>query len=386
MNPVTRHADTHGTAIVVDATEIDRRVIQPNDFVADTAAFVDVRLPRSNGKASYSFIGPGVAQNANQVINLSEPHGFNIGAATMPHGVINNPHLHFTAEVFICTRGNFVMTVGEHGEQRLPIGPGTIFSVPTWVFRGFENVGPDGPDDAWMFTVLGGDDTGGIIWAPRVLRAAAETGLHLTNDWAVVESNGSAPADGIEPFTPEQLNSIDTYSDDALAARTVEFDALSWSPRALLSSVVPGHQCAIAPVIGAGLTEDRTHTSPVSRPHGFSVEWLRIEPGSSTGAHRHHDSQVLLLVDGEWSIEINRDADAVERHPATGSVVSIPEGAWRNYTNIGDTVAHTVVVCGGDHPTRLEWDATLANAAAADGWGLDASGYLAPLHLLGARS
>ena len=386
MNPVARQADTRGAPIVVAATEVDRRVIEPNDFVADTAAFVDVRLPRSQGKASYSVIGPGVTQNAEKVISLSEPHGFNIGAATMPHGVVNNPHLHFTAEVFICTRGNFAMTVGEYGEQKLAMSRGTIFSVPTWVFRGFENLGPDGPDGAWMFTVLGGDDTGGIIWAPWVLRAAAETGLHLSSNWAVVEANGSAPANAIEPFTPDQLDTIDTYSDEAIAARAVEFDALNWSSRALLSSVVHGHRCAIAPVIGAGLTEDRAHTSPVGGPHGFSVEWLRIEPGSSTGPHRHHDSQVLLLVDGEWSIEINLGADTVERRPAVSSVVSIPEGAWRNYTNIGDTVGHAVVVCGGDHPTRLEWETSLASAAATAGWGLDVSGYLAPLHLLGQRS
>lgn len=377
MTPSTR------LNVVIDPADIDRRVIQPTDFVADTEAFVDVRLPRSSGKASYSFIGPGVAQNDDQVVNLTEQHGFNIGAATMPHGVVNNPHLHFTAEVFICTRGNFIMTVGENGEQELEIGPGTIFSVPTWVFRGFENVGPDGPDGAWMFTVLGGDDTGGIIWAPRVLRAAAETGLYLSRDWSVVEANGTVPTDVIEPFTPEQLAEVDTYSDAELAARAVLFDSLAWSSQALLSSVLPGHNCAVAPVIGAGLSEDRRQVAPIGNPHGFSVDWLRIEPGSSTGLHRHDDSQVLLLVDGEWKIIINRDADSTERHPALGSVVSIPEGAWRNFTNVGDAPAHAVVVSGRDHPTALDWDGSIEAAAAAAGWGRDASGYLAPIQLLG---
>lgn len=367
----------------VDAVDFHRRVIQPTDFVADTAAFVDVRLPRSEGKASYSFVGPGVSQNADQVINLSEPHGFNIGAATMPHGVVNNPHLHFTAEVFICTRGNFRMTLGEHAEQQLDVGPGTIFSVPTWVFRGFENLGADGPDGGWMFTVLGGDDTGGIIWAPRVLRAAAETGLHLASDWSVVEANGSTPADTIEPFTPEQLAGLDTYTDAELEARVVRPDALDWSSEALLSGVLDGHRCSLAPAIGNGCSENRRHVAPIANPHGFSVEWLRIEPGSAVGVHRHSDSQVLLLVEGKLEVVVNRGTDALRTRPAVGSVVSIPEDAWRNFVNVGDADVVVALVCGGDAPTRLVWDPLIESAAAAAGWSRDASGHLAPIELLG---
>ena len=67
---------------IVDEAEVDRRVIEPDRFVADTSAFIDVRIPGSAGKASYSFIGPGVSQNAGQTVNLVEPHGFNVGAAT----------------------------------------------------------------------------------------------------------------------------------------------------------------------------------------------------------------------------------------------------------------------------------------------------------------
>ena len=157
----------------LDAAEFARRIIEPGAFVADRSAFVDVRLPRSAGKASYSLIGPGVSQNPDQVVNLPEAHGFHVGAASMGHGVVNNQHMHFTAEVFICARGSWRMRIGEHGQQTLDISEGTVFSVPTWVFRGFENTGPD---DGWLYAVLGGDETGGIVWAPDVLAAAAETG------------------------------------------------------------------------------------------------------------------------------------------------------------------------------------------------------------------
>jgi len=367
--------------IVIRAEDFARRVIQPSDFVADTEAFVDVRLPQSAGKASYSFIGPGVSQNDAHTVNLTELHGFQIGAASMGHGVVNNQHLHFTAEVLICTRGHWQVNIGEHGEQHLEIGPNTIFSAPNWVFRGFENIGSD---DGWLFTVLGGDDTGGIIWAPNVLRDAAQTGLYLRADYSLLDAaNGEPPDDVVLPLNAELLAGVDTYSDAELAARTVRMEDLQWSDKALLSSVLGGHTTALAPVIGYGLTEDRRHRTPISTPHGFSVEWLRAAPGSSTGVHSLDHSQVVLVGEGQWEISVNRGNDAISANPTEGSVVSIPASAWRNLKNIGTADAFALLVCGSDQRTDIQWDPEVVAAAAALGWGHDAAGYLAPLALLG---
>ncbi|MDE0002353.1 MAG: hypothetical protein OXQ29_06635, partial [Rhodospirillaceae bacterium] len=340
--------------IVIRAEDFARRVIQPSDFVADTEAFVDVRLPQSAGKASYSFIGPGVSQNDAHTVNLTELHGFQIGAASMGHGVVNNQHLHFTAEVLICTRGHWKVNIGEHGEQHLEIGPNTIFSAPNWVFRGFENIGSD---DGWLFTVLGGDDTGGIIWAPSVLRDAAQTGLYLRADYSLLDAaNGEPPDDVVLPLNAELLAGVDTYSDAELAARTVRMEDLQWSDKALLSSVLGGHTTALAPVIGYGLTEDRRHRTPISTPHGFSVEWLRAAPGSSTGVHSLDHSQVVLVGEGQWEISVNRGNDAISANPTEGSVVSIPASAWRNLKNIGTADAFALLVCGSDQRADIQWD------------------------------
>ena len=367
--------------VVVDADDFARRIIEPEDFVADTAAFIDVRLERSAGKASYSIIGPGVSQNHDQTVNLDVPHGFNIGAASMDSGVINGQHLHFTAEVFICTRGHWRVAIGEHGEQKLQIGPGTIFSAPTWVFRGFENIGDD---DGWLYAVLGGDDTGGIIWAPHVLRAAAETGLYLRSDYTIVNgTEGVPPEDLVQPLDPAQLASVDHYSDQELAGRAVSQEDLHWSDQALLSNVVEGHASAMAPVIGHGMTEDRHHRSPITSAHGFSVEWLRLPPGASTGLHRHAQNQVVIAIDGFWEIAVNRNEDILRSRPATGSVVSINSGAWRNLSNVGDNEARAVVVCDTDQRAMIEWDSGIVEAAQQAGWGRDAGGYLAPVELIG---
>lgn len=356
-------------------------VIEPSDFRADTSAFVDTRIERSVGKASYSLIGPGVSQNAGQFVNLARPHGFNVGAAAMPHGVINNPHLHFTAEVFICTGGNFRFDIGAGGEQSVDVEAGTVISVPTWVFRGFENTGPD---DGWMFAVLGGDDTGGIIWAPHVLAEAAETGMYLSPDSTLIDAHaGGDISHAAPPLSNEQLaGSVASYTDAELDSRAVAVDDLAWSDRALLSGVLADHKSSMAPVIGHGISQHRDHSAPITNPHGFSLEWLELAPGSSTGVHRHSNSQVVFLVDGDWRIDTGESDTAA---PARGSVVSVAEGAWRNLINIGHTTARAVVVCGSDAPTKIEWDPAVIEAAAAQGWTIDPAGYVGPISLLGGR-
>ena len=367
--------------LIVDLDDVGRRIIEPHQFMADTEAFIDVRLPESVGKASYSFIGPGVSQNADQIINLAEPHGFNIGAASMPHGVVNNPHMHYTAEVFICTRGRWEMRLGQYGEQTVEIGPNTLFSVPTWIFRGFKNIGAD---DGWLLTVLGSDNTGGILWAPQVLEAAAATGLHLSTNGAVLDATaGELTNDTITPIDETRLGELDHYTDAEIAERIVAPGRLNWSEVALLSSVLPGHGSAMAPVIGFGLTEDRQQRPPIWTPHGFTVEWLRLEPGASTGLHCIDQNQALFLVEGEWQVTYNRLDNQISRTVAEDTVVSIPGSCWRELTNIGSAVATCLVVCAGDNRARADWDPRIENAAAEAGWGRDANGYIAPLDLLG---
>ncbi|WP_419841173.1 cupin domain-containing protein [Candidatus Poriferisodalis sp.] len=358
------------------------RVLEPADFVADTAAFVDVRIERSRGKVSYSFVGPGVSQNADQHVSISEPHGFNVGAATMPHGVYNNAHLHYTPEVFVCTRGNWRVDIGRRREQAVHLTPGAVLSVPPWVFRGFENTGCD---DGFLFVVLGGDDTGGILWAPEVLREAAETGLYLRRDNTLIEAgNGAVPQDRIQPLSDSQLACVDAYSDAELAQRVVTGDQRRWSAHGLLSSVLgPQHAVELAPVIGFGLCQDRLSRPPIRTPHGFGLEWLRASPGTSTGLHRHDDSQVVLLLDGDWEVALNEPDQQGSERPAAGSLVSIPASAWRDLRNVGATAAHAVVITGGDGPSRVEWSGAVLAEATAAGFGLDAAGYVAPLELLG---
>lgn len=350
------------------------RVIEPSDFVADQSAFIDVRLPRSRGKASYSFIGPGVTQNKDAFVNLVEPHGFCVGAASMQAGVVNNPHLHYTAEVFMCLSGEWRMDIGVPVEHSVVIHPGDVFSVPTWVFRSFENIGND---EGYLYTVLGGDDPGGIVWAPSILRAARATGLALNADHEVVEVGDGDNWDGlIAPISDDLLARIPHIDATDVIARVVHRDGRAWRRDALLSAVGRVDGVEFANVIGCGVAENRDVDPPIHYPHGFSLQWLRAASGSDTGVHSCDETSVVVLVEGSWAIDVEGPGGWDDATcPREGSIVSIPRGVRRNFRNVGTGSAEMILVVGADW-ARLTWDSKVVAAARERGFVIDANGFI----------
>lgn len=364
----------------VDTAELARRTIRRSDYVSCNQAFIDSKTPGSDRKENYSIIGPGVTQSAAQVVNLTAPHGFSIGAAAMPNGVTNNLHLHFTAEVFVNARGRWLLRWGVDGtDGEYLCQPGDVVSIPTWVFRGFTNVGPD---DGWLFTVLGGDNTGGIVWAPPVLEDAARHGLYLSADNQLIDTSDGRPLpDGIELIEPipiDDLAALRRWSADDLRSRVVTQEDLRWSPRPFLCSDLPGGGAELALVIGYGITEDRDQEPPISYPHGFSLAWLRAEYGGGLLRHRHAASQAVIVRSGRWRVTLNRAPDAVSTEIAPDDTMSIPAGAWRQFEVVSDEPGQLLVVTGEDGRTRLKWDDQVHAAAREKGLALDAAGYVAP--------
>ena len=85
--------------------------------------------------------------------------------------------------------------------------------MPSWIFRGFTN---EGPDDGLLLTVLGQDVTGGIIWGPSVLKEAESYGLHLTADNRLMDTvaGDELPPDVplIKPLKQEHIDQLSTYT------------------------------------------------------------------------------------------------------------------------------------------------------------------------------
>jgi mannose-6-phosphate isomerase-like protein (cupin superfamily) len=360
-------------------SELRRRVVTPADFVADGSAFVDVHLPRSSGKTSFSFIGAGVTQNEEAPTNIVEPHGFCVGAAGLAPRMINNAHLHYTAEVFVCLTGSWKMMIGLDDQQSLMLGPGDVFSVPTWVFRSFENVGSA---DGFLYTFLGGDDPGGILWSPHVLKLARESGLVLDETEKVTKASDVLPgAPTLNPVSAEALSRVDKYSDSELEARVVRQNGRRWQQDALLTSVIPGRQSSVAPIIGVGFNQHRRHHTAVTYPHGFSANWLRLEGNCALGRHRVSRPVVVLAMNSDLVVELG-DTESVSREIPAGSVVSLPAGEWRDIRNPSGQPIEVVMASQGDGRCPIEWSATDVAAARSLGAVLDASGCIAPRGLV----
>lgn len=368
--------------ITVSQQEAERRTIRREELVADTSAFVDTCLPESAGKENYALIGPGVSENPDQVVPVSDPHGFNLGVAAMPHGITNSLHLHFTAEVFSCFSGEWLFRWGVDGtEGEVVVRPGDVVTMPTWMFRGFTNLGAD---DAWMFSSLGMDETGGIIWAPAVLAAAAEHGYYLSADnRLVVGDPGSPPADVelMRPMPAEEVARLRPVGAEEMRARLARPEDLVWADHPFLDSALPGGGAQLALVIGYGVTQDRLQQPRVHEPHGFSLAWLRARPGDGVSSHRHDSAQILIVKDGRWRVTLN-ETDPVSVELGPFDTFSVPRGAWRRIENVGDDEGLLVLQTEGDGRVHLEFADQVCQDASSKGVALDANGYLAPASLV----
>ncbi len=353
-----------------------------------TDAFIDYRIPGCGPKKNYALIGPGVSQNPNQPVSLREKHGFQVGGVSMPHGVTNPPHMHFTAEVFICTKGTWQFHWGFNPEpSTAEFGEGDVCTVPTWIYRGFRNVGPD---DAFMFTALGRDDTGGILWGPATLEAARAQGVHLTDDYRIIDEQlgqSLQPTDRLlQPMTPAEISQLRQWTPAEMAQRIVRFAGLQWSGDALLDSQLPGCGAQMAPVIGLGMTQDRNHAAQVSSSHGFSIEWLKLPAGGSVSRHALAEKQVLVVYRGSVEIAVQTGETSVPslstvRQVAGGSSqgwdsFAMPADCWRGYRNLGDTEAVLLVMTPGDGRKTIHWAPEVIAAAGEMDQAVDANGFV----------
>lgn len=368
---------------MISSTDLAARFIPFSSLRSTTEAFIDYCLPECKPKLNYALIGPGVAQNPNQPVNLREPHGFQVGAVSLPHGKVNPAHMHFTCEVFICTRGDWRVQWGFNPEPGVAdIGEGDIVSVPTWIYRGFTNIGVD---DGFLFTALGGDHTGGVLWGPTTVAAAARNGVYLTDDYRMIDTTRGeqVPADTslFQAMTPLEIAQLRVWSTEEMLGRIVRFADLRWSAHGLLDSTLAGCGAQMAAAVGLGMTEDRNLQAPVANAHGVSIEWLRIPAGGQVSRHRISEKQVLIAKLGQIELSVDT-AEGSVAHTLVGAstawdTFSVPPDCWRTLSNTGDTEALALVMTAGDQRKRITWSDAVINAAALAGLVHDASGFVA---------
>ena len=218
---------------------METRVVRYGDLMPCYNAFIDTRSPGSEAKENFTIIGPGVSENPEQHVHITEPHGFNIGGARQPPGCVNSQHSHNTAEVFVVHTGTWQFNIGEHGEDAQVIcRPGDVISLPTGMFRGFSNVGED---IAFLWSVLGGDNPGRVLWAPDVFEMAKDYGLVLLESGRLIDTiAGQHIPAGAAPMpctTAEQVAAMNVPG-QAEAEALVWREA--WADGAVVRIIAPG--------------------------------------------------------------------------------------------------------------------------------------------------
>ncbi|AXI00147.1 hypothetical protein DV702_10705 [Sporosarcina sp. PTS2304] len=359
--------------------EIAKRVIRKEDFVADKAAFIDAKTPGSDKKENYCIIGPGVSESGTAVINLKEPHGFNVGAAAMPNGCVNSLHLHQTAEVFIVARGTWRFIWGNEGtDGEAVLNAGDVISLPIHIFRGFKNIGSD---DGFLFSVLGEDDPQSVTWGPQVLRDAKGHGLVLMEDGRLIDtSKGMEIPEGVDVIKPtpqEELDALRKVSQEEMESRVFWFENRVPDEDAFLDSRSEGGKKLTYGIIGHGIATDVNRPSIVNNEHSFGLELIEAEPGNGLNKFSQPTPQVLIVYKGEWKVTVeSADGEEFEVVLTEKDVFSVPKDHMRSIKNVGDDTGFLYIASGGDEWTALDWSEEVIEDAKKHNLELDEEGKL----------
>ncbi|MDX2142488.1 MAG: cupin domain-containing protein [Rhodospirillaceae bacterium] len=326
--------------------EMEDRLVRYADLKPCTNAFIDSRTPGSDRKENFTIIGPGVAENPDQHVHIRIPHGFNIGGARQPPGCTNSQHSHETAEVFVIHRGGFRFKTGEHGTSgHVDLGPGDVISIPTHAFRGFDTLGTE---DSFMFSVLGGDDPGRVMWAPYVFDAARKHGLVLLADGRLIDTSlGQTVPQGarvMPPTTADDAARLKVLDSAGIASCTVRRSDLKPAPTGPFARLEGVNEC---PVVGAANPAESMPPGKLAWSHGFHVRALHIAPGAAIPAHVRHEEEVLLVHAGH--LQLAWDDGHVD--VTAGDTLTVPKELKRAYRNLSALRTEVYVVRGGDYPS-----------------------------------
>jgi len=275
------------------------RIAKFSELTPSTLPFVEGRLEGHKERKNYSIVGPGVAEDSGQSVKISQAHGYNLGAVSANPKNGSGLHSHTTAEVFLIYSGKWRFYWGQDGKNEIILGKGDIISMPTNMFRGFENAGED---EGLIFVVLGNDDPGIITWVPKVLINAKETGLALLDDNSLIDLKKNGLPNGkklLKPISNEQLDTFDNYSLDEIEKFICKFNNQSKFEHSL------NNQIKLIQIIGNQFC-DQNYKPLISHNTGFNLSILKSMNGKIEDLI-FKEPTILFSQKGLWTIKINND-------------------------------------------------------------------------------
>ena len=308
---------------------LTQRLIRYADLRPCRNAFIDTRSPGSEAKENFTLIGPGVSENPEQHVHIPQPHGFNIGAARQPGKCLNSQHSHETAEVFIVHTGKWRFVLGANADEgHVDLARGDVISLPTHMFRGFENLGSRSTAD-FLFAVLGGDDPGHVTWSPPVFEMARDFGLVLLEGGRLVDTvKGEAIPAGAKwqkPPSAAVMRKLRSPTAEEMAKCVLRVRDLRGNP----NSPLAGAGVEECPIIVPRATGDGFAPGPITGwwPHGFNLRALRLRSGAAVPAHIRREEEVLMVHSG--SVEVSLPDGSVLL--AAGDTFTTPKGVARAF-------------------------------------------------------
>lgn len=326
------------------------RLVRYADLKPCLTAFIDTRSPGSDRKENFTIIGPGVAENPDQHVHIGIPHGFNIGGARQPPGCLNSQHSHLTNEVFVVHDGRWAFRSGvDARDGEVILEAGDVISLPTDVFRGFENVGDD---ISFLYAILGGDDPGRVLWAPSVFDLARDHGLVLMEDGSLVDTlAGESPPAGLDPMprtTDEQIAAHQVVDSAGLRKIVIRSRGFGWRTGTALARSDGVEEAAL---LGPANADESLPDGHLPREHGFVLRALRLAPGAAVPAHRRREEEVLFVQAGRLQVSVGDEV--LDLGP--GDTFTTPVGAVRAFGNDGGGHCTVYVTRRGDYPRAPEF-------------------------------
>lgn len=325
--------------------KLSDRLVRYDDLRPCRTAFIDTRSPGSDQKENFTIIGPGVAENPDQHVHIEIPHGFNIGGARQPPGCLNSQHSHLTNEVFVVHSGVWAFLSGVNADDgRVVLEAGDVISLPTDVFRGFENVGSD---TGFLYAILGGDDPGRVLWAPQVFDLAGDHGLILMEDGSLVDTlAGESPPEGLAPMprtTPSQVAAhrvVDSAGLESIVIRQRDFHWRS-------DSALAGAGVEEVSLLGPSNEAESIPDGHLPWPHEFVLRALRLAPGSAIPPHVRVEEEVVFVQQGSCRLTVA--GEVLDLGP--GDTFTTPVGAARGMENPAAEECILYVTRRHDRPT-----------------------------------
>lgn len=334
---------------ISDTDSLKPFILRHSEIVPCKTAFIDARTPGSDKKENYCLIGAGVAENPEQVVHINIPHGFDVGAARQPNGCKNSQHSHDTEEVFIVHKGQWKFTWGEDGgDGETVLTSGDTISIPTEMFRGFENVGDD---KGFLFSVLGhlpNGTPGSVTWAPYVFEQAKQFGLVLLKNGRLIDTHSgqSIPDDQplYVPVSGKELDAFKTLTLEDMSKNISRYNELMSQDTGGLTN---GNGVKEFPVIGDKTDNELMPAGKINRPHNFQLRRLMLDPGATVAKHRRQEPEVLFVHHGNLTVITDKGSFTL----GTGDLFTCPIGLSRSFINEGSETADVIIVRGGDYPS-----------------------------------